>query len=89
MDHESLVYALIFLIITALSFLFLRRSHRSKEAPQKAKLPPGSMGWPYIGETLQLYSQDPNVFLASKQKRSNPPLLLLNYILSLLLFYDL
>ncbi|XP_031267206.1 abscisic acid 8'-hydroxylase CYP707A1-like isoform X3 [Pistacia vera] len=27
------------------------------------------MGWPFIGETLQLYSQDPNVFFASKQKR--------------------
>ncbi|KHN37509.1 Abscisic acid 8'-hydroxylase 4 [Glycine soja] len=27
------------------------------------------MGWPYIGETLQLYSQDPNIFFASKQKR--------------------
>jgi (+)-abscisic acid 8'-hydroxylase len=32
-------------------------------------LPPGSMGWPYLGETFQLYSQDPNVFFASKQKR--------------------
>lgn len=27
------------------------------------------MGWPYIGETLQLYSLDPNVFFATKQKR--------------------
>jgi (+)-abscisic acid 8'-hydroxylase len=27
------------------------------------------MGWPYLGETLQLYSQDPNIFFASKQKR--------------------
>uniref|UniRef100_A0A804UDQ5 Abscisic acid 8'-hydroxylase 3 n=1 Tax=Zea mays TaxID=4577 RepID=A0A804UDQ5_MAIZE len=33
------------------------------------KLPPGSMGWPYLGETLQLYSQDPSFFFASKQKR--------------------
>ncbi|XP_068650759.1 abscisic acid 8'-hydroxylase CYP707A2 [Aristolochia californica] len=32
-------------------------------------LPPGSLGWPYLGETLQLYSQNPNVFFASKQKR--------------------
>ncbi|GAV72217.1 LOW QUALITY PROTEIN: p450 domain-containing protein, partial [Cephalotus follicularis] len=32
-------------------------------------LPPGSLGWPYIGETFQLYSQNPNVFFASKQKR--------------------
>ncbi|KAK6916448.1 Cytochrome P450 [Dillenia turbinata] len=27
------------------------------------------MGWPCVGETLQLYSQDPNVFFATKQKR--------------------
>lgn len=32
-------------------------------------LPPGSMGYPYIGETFQMYSQDPNVFFASKIKR--------------------
>lgn len=28
------------------------------------------MGWPFIGETLQLYSQDPNILFATKQKRS-------------------
>ncbi|KAL2460248.1 Abscisic acid 8'-hydroxylase 4 [Abeliophyllum distichum] len=27
------------------------------------------MGWPYVGETLQLYSKDPNIFFANKQKR--------------------
>ncbi|KAF3435403.1 hypothetical protein FNV43_RR22492 [Rhamnella rubrinervis] len=27
------------------------------------------MGWPYLGETLQLYSQDPNIFFSAKQKR--------------------
>ncbi|WVZ65186.1 hypothetical protein U9M48_014595 [Paspalum notatum var. saurae] len=40
-----------------------------KKGASSLKLPPGSMGWPYLGETLQLYSQDPNVFFASKQKR--------------------
>ncbi|KMS95967.1 hypothetical protein BVRB_003280 [Beta vulgaris subsp. vulgaris] len=34
-----------------------------------AKLPPGSLGWPYIGETLQLFSQNPHVFFSSRQKR--------------------
>ncbi|CAM8903950.1 unnamed protein product [Rhodiola kirilowii] len=32
-------------------------------------LPPGTLGWPYIGETFELYSQNPNVFFASKQKK--------------------
>ncbi|KAI3865486.1 hypothetical protein MKX03_020624 [Papaver bracteatum] len=36
---------------------------------RKLPLPPGTMGWPYIGETFQLYSQNPNVFFASKIKR--------------------
>ncbi|KEH20333.1 cytochrome P450 family ABA 8'-hydroxylase [Medicago truncatula] len=32
-------------------------------------LPPGSMGYPYIGETFQMYSQDPSLFFANKIKR--------------------
>ncbi|XP_019182088.1 PREDICTED: abscisic acid 8'-hydroxylase 1-like [Ipomoea nil] len=36
---------------------------------KKLGLPPGTLGWPYIGETFQLYSQDPNVFFASKVKK--------------------
>ncbi|KAJ7952859.1 Abscisic acid 8'-hydroxylase [Quillaja saponaria] len=35
---------------------------------QRANLPPGSMGWPYVGETLQLYTQNPTVFFATRQK---------------------
>ncbi|KAH7298519.1 hypothetical protein KP509_25G047700 [Ceratopteris richardii] len=33
------------------------------------KLPPGSLGWPFIGETIQLYSQNPNVFFSKRQGR--------------------
>ncbi|XP_031267204.1 abscisic acid 8'-hydroxylase CYP707A1-like isoform X4 [Pistacia vera] len=62
----SLVFVFIFLF-SLTSYLSLRREKR--EPQRRAKLPPGSMGWPFIGETLQLYSQDPNVFFASKQKR--------------------
>jgi (+)-abscisic acid 8'-hydroxylase len=33
-------------------------------------LPPGTMGWPYIGDTFQLYSaRDPKVFFNHKVKR--------------------
>ncbi|KAM7521010.1 hypothetical protein LguiB_019972 [Lonicera macranthoides] len=61
-----LVYVLMFLL-SLLSYILLRRNKR--EPRKKANLPPGSMGWPYIGETLQLYSQDPSVFFATKQRR--------------------
>ncbi|XVF39935.1 hypothetical protein PTKIN_Ptkin01aG0072600 [Pterospermum kingtungense] len=66
-----LVYAsIIFLITLVVSYRLLRRQKRESQGrAYQAKLPPGSMGWPYIGETLQLYSQDPNVFFAAKQKR--------------------
>ncbi|KAI9128292.1 hypothetical protein K1719_001285 [Acacia pycnantha] len=66
---------LIYTIIIFLSSCFVLLSYhpsmkkRRKPQEQSAKLPPGSMGWPYVGETLQLYSQDPNRFFASKQKR--------------------
>ncbi|KAF5200407.1 Abscisic acid 8'-hydroxylase [Thalictrum thalictroides] len=41
----------------------------SNSAMKKLPLPPGTIGWPYIGETFQLYSQNPNVFFTSKQRR--------------------
>lgn len=56
------------LLLTLLLYIFLRRRNR-RDPRKRHKLPPGSMGWPYVGETLQLYSQDPNVFFATKQRR--------------------
>ncbi|KAL3498042.1 hypothetical protein ACH5RR_040774 [Cinchona calisaya] len=52
-------------------FLFLLHSMRKFVAFGRGKLPlpPGTLGWPYIGETFQLYSQNPNVFFASKVKK--------------------
>ncbi|XP_062091746.1 abscisic acid 8'-hydroxylase CYP707A1-like [Humulus lupulus] len=63
-----LFYVFIFLL-TLLFFHFVIKITYKDGSQKRAKLPPGSMGWPYIGETLQLYSQDPNTFFASKQKR--------------------
>lgn len=52
-------------------FFFLISSMRKFAASGRGKLPlpPGTLGWPYIGETFQLYSQNPNVFFASKVKK--------------------
>ncbi|KAK9166404.1 hypothetical protein Scep_001595 [Stephania cephalantha] len=65
------IAASIFLFISALLSYTFTRAHTRRRRPQqrKAKLPPGPVGWPFIGETLQLYSQDPNIFFANKQKR--------------------
>lgn len=63
---SSLLYVCLF-FSSLLSYPFLKKKNRMPK--QRAKLPPGSMGWPYVGETLQLYTQDPNVFFATKQKR--------------------
>lgn len=65
--YAILVYVFIF-FLGGISYVAMRRG--KKEVYNGVKLPPGSMGWPYIGETLQLYSQDPNVFFTEKQKRS-------------------
>ncbi|KAL6661280.1 hypothetical protein ACP70R_000664 [Stipagrostis hirtigluma subsp. patula] len=42
--------------------------HSGGPEQKKLTLPPGSMGLPYVGETLQLYSQNPNVFFSSRLK---------------------
>ncbi|KAJ6822140.1 abscisic acid 8'-hydroxylase 1-like [Iris pallida] len=42
------------------------------EAAARRPLPPGSMGYPYIGETFQLYSDNPINFFAMKQDKYGP-----------------
>ncbi|PQM38993.1 abscisic acid 8-hydroxylase 2 isoform X1 [Prunus yedoensis var. nudiflora] len=56
----------VLLLIPALLLLGLVLQWRH---PKHKRLPPGSMGWPYIGETLRLYTENPNSFFSSRQKR--------------------
>ncbi|AQK73979.1 abscisic acid 8'-hydroxylase1 [Zea mays] len=50
-----------------------RRASSAAAGGKALPLPPGSMGWPYVGETFQLYSsKNPNVFFARKQNRYGP-----------------
>ncbi|CAN1779696.1 Abscisic acid 8'-hydroxylase 1 [Linum perenne] len=65
---DSTNYQIVLFSIAVSSFLFLL-NHFLGSRRWKLPLPPGTMGWPYVGETFQLYSQDPNVFFASKVKK--------------------
>lgn len=67
MEIASILAYVCFFLSSLLSYPLLKKKNRIPK--QRAKLPPGSMGWPYVGETLQLYTQDPNVFFVTRQKR--------------------
>lgn len=67
MDFTILLF-LPFASICFILFFYLLLKFISSNG-RNLPLPPGTLGWPYIGETFQLYSQNPNVFFASKVKR--------------------
>ncbi|KAL8536573.1 hypothetical protein ACS0TY_011961 [Phlomoides rotata] len=68
---EFISSSLCFLIFASiLSFFVLNYTLKLMSFGKiKLPLPPGTMGWPYIGETFQLYSHNPNTFFASKVKK--------------------
>ncbi|CAK8570804.1 unnamed protein product [Lathyrus sativus] len=64
--NSSLPFIIFLLFFSCFSLLLQWwKHHRHKDK----HLPPGSMGWPYFGETLKLYTQNPNSFFSSRQKR--------------------
>lgn len=70
MEFLSIILSNILFVSVLLSYCLAQK--QKKKQKHKAKLPPGSMGLPYVGETLQMYSDNPNVLFAMKQKRSCP-----------------
>ncbi|CAN6478639.1 unnamed protein product [Victoria cruziana] len=66
----ELTYNCVEFLLLCLILLFLLKMFCNKVSRVSSRqLPPGSMGLPYVGETLQLYSKDPGVFFATRQKR--------------------
>jgi (+)-abscisic acid 8'-hydroxylase len=55
------------LVLVLLLLLVVFRWKKSLD--RSKRLPPGSMGWPFIGETIEFYSRHPDSFFASKQER--------------------
>ncbi|KAK9077864.1 hypothetical protein SSX86_006202 [Deinandra increscens subsp. villosa] len=64
---EFITFAIFFSLFAAF-FLFVFTSATAGRRIN-LPLPPGTLGWPYIGETFELYSQNPNVFFTSKVKK--------------------
>nr|AOW71530.1 ABA 8'-hydroxylase CYP707A [Orobanche cernua var. cumana] len=64
---EFILFSAISLIFSVLILNFILKLFSFGHV--RLPLPPGTMGWPYIGETFQLYSQNPNTFFTSKVKK--------------------
>ncbi|KAF9675369.1 hypothetical protein SADUNF_Sadunf09G0025000 [Salix dunnii] len=63
-SQAAVLMVLVLFCCFLLLLLFLQWHH-----PRDKRLPPGSMGWPYVGETLKLYAENPNSFFSNRQKR--------------------
>ncbi|PON68805.1 Cytochrome P450 [Trema orientale] len=59
----------IFISLTTLFLVLLLLCLQWRQPRIHKRLPPGSMGWPYVGETLKLYTENPNSFFSHRQKR--------------------
>lgn len=68
-DDESALMITISSAVVALLVLVVLLQWRLHRKKQRWKLPPGSMGWPYIGETFRLYTENPNSFFATRQNK--------------------
>ncbi|XP_074295376.1 abscisic acid 8'-hydroxylase 4-like [Silene latifolia] len=58
------------IVLIVFGYVLVKKFHQWRLLRQYGvKLPPGSLGWPYIGETPQLFSQNPHDFFITREKR--------------------
>ncbi|KAL6208268.1 hypothetical protein ACLB2K_019219 [Fragaria x ananassa] len=56
-------------IFTTITLAFLVRAYKSKLHEKSINLPPGSFGWPIIGETFAFLRSDHNKFVGDRMKK--------------------
>ncbi|XP_047327255.1 beta-amyrin 28-monooxygenase-like [Impatiens glandulifera] len=66
----DLLSLLVFLIISLLLIALIRNLRRYDHP--NLKLPPGSFGWPFIGETIEFLFGKPENFVGERMKRYSP-----------------
>ncbi|KAI7726015.1 hypothetical protein M8C21_033445 [Ambrosia artemisiifolia] len=64
----SILSLVVILFLFIVLFHIIWPSH-NRTSVGRLRLPPGSMGWPYIGETLKLFTENPNSFFSNREKR--------------------
>ncbi|XP_010414441.1 PREDICTED: abscisic acid 8'-hydroxylase 2-like [Camelina sativa] len=65
-DESALITIISVVVVLVVVLVLQWRLHRKEK---RRRLPPGSMGLPYIGETLRLYTENPNSFFATRQNK--------------------
>ncbi|KAK9727223.1 hypothetical protein RND81_05G266700 [Saponaria officinalis] len=68
-SHISSLSLPIFVLSFVVVVVTLCEMLRHVLCPKDKRLPPGSMGWPYLGETLKLYTENPNSFFSNRLTR--------------------
>ncbi|XP_047309141.1 beta-amyrin 28-monooxygenase-like [Impatiens glandulifera] len=71
MEFNSLSLFATLISLTILVYLFRRRRHL-QSFPTTVNLPPGSFGWPVIGETFEFLFGKPEKFVGTRMKKFSP-----------------
>lgn len=67
----SILYPLLISVFSGVVCLFYFWYHNPIKGKQN-KLPPGNIGWPIIGETLNFLKGDPEKFITGRMKKYSP-----------------
>lgn len=70
MEHFFLPLSVILPAILTIAIIFY--NFKPKSTNKTKNVPPGSFGWPFIGETFEFLNKEPEKFLAERMKKYSP-----------------